>query len=285
MTTETGSVTTGTPAGGTTTAGTTTTTTPQWFESPDLAEVTGWAKGRGYNLADMGEKALPALQGHFNAEKLIGLDRAGRTITLPKDDATPEEIEAFQAKLGRPATAKDYKLPAELKDDPVATAFLDVAHKAGFSQKQIDPLMQFIGAQQQQLVAQQQQQIEAKATADLQALQQEWGGEFQLRSEAARRAVRELGLSSEEATIVEETLGLKRTAEVFFKIGKGLLEDKGEGLGGNAGGGGVFGLSPTEARAKIDSLKKDTAFAGKLLAGDAGAKAEWERLHKTAWPD
>ena len=281
MSDATGSVITGTPAQAPA-AAPAAAPAPQWFEAPEHAEVATWAKGRGYKLDEMGAAALPALQGHYNAEKLIGFDRAGRTITLPKDDAPASEIEAFHAKLGRPATAKDYKLPDGLKDDPVAAAFLDVAHKAGYSQKQLDPVFAFIGEQQQALAAQAEQQREQQAQADITALQGEWGGEFELRSEAARRAVRELGLSAEEATTVESALGVKRAAEVFFKIGEGLMEDKAEGMGGGTGS--AFGLSPTEAKAKINALMNDKEFGAKMAKGDVSAKAEWERLHKLAWP-
>lgn len=290
MSTETGSTIVGTPAGGATaTAGTTTTQTEQqpqqqWYDSLQNAEAIAWAKGRGYKLDDPTEAARQALLGHFNAEKLIGLDRAGRTVALPKDDAPADEWNQFYGKLGRPADAKGYKVPDALKDDPVAAAFLDVAHKAGYSQRQLDPVFEFIGQQTEALQAQAEQQREVKAQADVSALRQEWGGEFELRSEAARRAVRELGLSTEQAQAIEAALGVKQSAELFFKIGKGLLEDRPEGMGGHAGGGAKFGLTPAEAQGKIQSLRRDQEFTAKMLKGDAQAKAEWDRLHQIAYP-
>lgn len=288
MTTNTGSVITGTPApapGPAPAPSPTPAPAPaaQWFEAPEHAEVTAWAKGRGYKLEEMGAASLPALQGHFNAEKLIGFDRAGRTLALPKDDAPAEEWAQLYGKLGRPADAKGYKVPDALKDDPVAAEFLDVAHKAGYSQRQLDPVFEFIGQQTQALQAQQEAAREQKAQADVQSLRTEWGGEFELRSEAARRAVRELGLSGEDAQLIEDTLGVKRSAELFFKIGKGLLEDKGEGLSGGTGKV-AFGLTPAEAKGKIETLRKDTDFSAKLLKGDTQAKAEWDRLHQIAYP-
>ena len=56
-----------------------------------------------------------SLVGHINAEKLLG-----RSIALPKDDATPEEKTAqmnkVYAKLDVPATAEEYtfKLPENI---------------------------------------------------------------------------------------------------------------------------------------------------------------------------
>ncbi len=286
MTTESGSVLTGTPAAAPAPAAgnpeAQTAAPAAWYAKPDIDQgAVAWAKGRGYNLDQMNEHALPAILGHYNAEKLIGLDRAGRTVAIPKDDAPAAEWDAYHAKLGRPESPKGYKLPDGLKDDPVATQFLEVAHKAGYTQKHIDQAFEFIGQQTEALQAKEEQEREVKAQQDVAALRSDWGQEFELRSEAARRAVRELGLSKEEALAIEKSLGVGRASKVFFEIGKSLLEDKAEGLRG--GGAGAFGLSPTEARGRIDALKRDTEFSKKMLAGDAQAKAEWDRLHQVAY--
>lgn len=246
-------------------------------------EAIAWAKGRGYKLDDPAEAARQAMIGHYNAEKLIGLDRAGRTVAIPKEDAAPEEWDQFHGKLGRPADSKGYKMPEPLKDDPVAKAFLDVAHKAGYTQKQLDPVFQFVASQTEALAAQHEQQQLEKAAADVDALKREWAGEFELRSEAARRAVRELGVSTDEANLIEQTLGVKRAAELFFSIGKGLIEDRAEGIGGGSGRT-SFGLTPAEAQGKIKSLQADQDFTTRMLKGDAQARAEWDRLHQLAYP-
>jgi hypothetical protein len=257
---------------------------PAWYETIEDQSTVAWAKSRGYKLDDPADVARHALTGHYNAEKLIGLDRAGRTLVIPKEDATPQELDAFAAKLGRPATSKDYKFPealAALKDDPMAQAWSDAAHKAGLNDKQFAAALEFTAAQAQSQQAAQEQQREIKAQADVASLRTEWGGEFELRTEAARRAVRELGLSAEEAGSIEQTLGVRKSAELFFKIGKGLLEDTAEGLKG--GSGAKFGLSPTEAKAEIKALQADPGFIGKLAAGDREARAKMDRLSAAAY--
>jgi hypothetical protein len=290
MTTETGSTSVvGTPAGGASTAGTSTTTTQAsqaqaWYETIEDQSTVTWAKSRGYKLDDPADVARHALTGHYNAEKLIGLDRAGRTLVIPKEDATPQELEAFASKLGRPAASKDYKFPealAALKDDPMAAAFADAAHKAGYNDKQFAAALEFTATQAQAQQAAQEQQREIKAQADVASLRTEWGGEFELRTEAARRAVRELGLSAEEAGSIEQTLGVRKSAELFFKIGKGLLEDTAEGLKG--GSGAKFGLSPTEAKAEIKALQSDPGFIQQFASGDREARAKMDRLSAAAY--
>ncbi len=74
----------------------------------------------------------------FNQERLIG-----SAIRIPKDDATPEEREAFLNKLGRPEKPEGYQL-APPKDMPeglpydgeFATAFKAKAHELGLTAKQ-----------------------------------------------------------------------------------------------------------------------------------------------------
>lgn len=251
-----------------------------WYEQPDNAEIAAWSKSRGYKF-DSENLVADALRGHHNAEKLIGLDRAGRTLVIPKDDAPKEEWDSYYGKLGRPSQPTEYKIPTELKDDPVAKAFAEAAHEKGFNQKQFESTLEFVSKQSAAIEARQTQEYEVKATQAIESLRSEWGGEFELRAEASRRAVRELGLQTEEAISIEKALGVDRAAKVFFEIGKKLLDPAAEGLTG--GGQSGFGMSKTEAQGRIGALMKDLEFGKKLASGDASAKSEWDRLNAIAY--
>jgi hypothetical protein len=250
-----------------------------WYEKPDYAETAAWAKNRGYKLDDPALVA-EALRGHFNAEKLIGLDRAGRTVALPKDGAPAEEWAAVYKKLGMPETANDYKLPAELSNDPVAKAFAENMHAEGMTQKQFDKAMEFVAAQSEQIQSQQEQEYQVKAEQAVQSLRQEWGQEFELRAETSKRAVRELGISQENAMAIEKALGVDVAAKLFFEIGKNIMEPNAEGI---TGGGSQFGMSKSEAVGRINTLMSDKDFGNRLSRGDAQAKAEWDKLNKIAY--
>ncbi len=51
-----------------------------------------------------------AVQSYDELSRLFGADKAGRTVMLPGDKATPEELAAFRTKLGVPTDAAGYEL-------------------------------------------------------------------------------------------------------------------------------------------------------------------------------
>lgn len=220
---------------------------------------------------------------YANLEKLLGADKAGRGVVVPRDDAPAEEWAAFHGKLGRPETPEGYKLPVP---DGDTGAFAQTAsawfHEAGLTAKQAASLgekwNQHVGGLQQQ----QQAELEQKAALDLQELQQAWGPKFNEQAELARRAMRESGLTKDEGLAIERALGLKKAAEVFSFLGKQFAEAPVKGGEGAMSGG--FGGTPDEARARISALKSDEGWTAKYLNGDADARSEFERLHRIAYP-
>ena len=218
-----------------------------------------------------------------NLEKLLGADKAGRGVVLPKDDAPAEEWASFYQRLGRPENADGYKLPTP---DGDTGAFAKTAaqwfHEAGLTAKQAETLAakwnEYAGGTMQQ----QEAQFEQQSALDLQDLQKTWGDKFEANAELARRARREAGLSDEEGQAIERALGLKKAAEVFAFLGKQFAEAPMKG--GDGAGRGSFGATPEDARARIAALKNDQAWTAKYLNGDIDARSEFERLHRIAFP-
>jgi hypothetical protein len=111
-----------TAAGATQTGGTETTPAPWYSEaSKPLVEAKGW------------KTADEAIGAYTNLEKLIGADRAGRTIVKPKDDKDAEGIKAYRAALGVPDSPDKYELPAPSGDGggDLAKAASQWFHEAG----------------------------------------------------------------------------------------------------------------------------------------------------------
>lgn len=224
-----------------------------------------------------------AIGSYMNLEKLLGADKAGRGVVLPKDDAAADEWGAFYNRLGRPDSAEGYKLPVP---DGDAGAFAKTAaswfHEAGLTGKQAEALAakwnEHVGGTMQA----QQAEFEQKAAVDLQDLQREWGDQFEAQAELARRARRESGLSEAEGQAIERALGLKKAAQVFAMLGKQFAEAPVKG--GEGAGRGSFGATPEDAKARISALKADAGWTAKYLSGDTDARSEFERLHRIAYP-
>jgi hypothetical protein len=106
-----------------------------WYDGFENAEVKTWTAAKGFkDPAAVAESA-------YNLEKLIGFDKAGRTLVVPKDDATPDEMRAFHAKLGVPETPDGYKLPLPETADPKLAATLQGwMHKAGVTPRAAETL-------------------------------------------------------------------------------------------------------------------------------------------------
>jgi hypothetical protein len=247
-----------------------------WYSGFD--ELTrGYVEQKGF------KDPAAVVNSYQNLEKLMGHDRAGRTMVLPKDDQDTETLGKIYDRLGRPASAEDYKLAIPEGD---AGEFAKLAagkfHELGLSSKQGQALAEWFNGHGAQLQQQQNAEVERKRDEDFSKLEQEWGDQFNTRSEIARRAMREAGLTPEEGALLENALGVHKAAKAFEFFGKLFSEHSGKGFENS--GGGRFSQTPEEAKARIDSLTRDAAWQKRYFAGDADAKAEFERLNKTAYP-
>lgn len=237
---------------------------------------------RGFIQTKGWKSPADVLGSYQNLEKLMGADKAGRGVVMPKDDAPAEEWAAFYNRLGRPEAPDQYKIPVpDGADDGFAKTAANWFHEAGLTPKQAETLAakwnEHMGGTQQQ----QQAQFEQQSAIDLQDLQKAWGDQFEAKAELARRARRESGLSDAEGQAIERALGLKKAAEVFAMLGKQFAEAPMKG--GEGAPRANFGATPEDARARISALKQDAGWTAKYLSGDADARSEFERLHRIAF--
>ena len=69
----------------------------------------------------------------INAQKMVGADK----VAIPGKYTTPEEMDSFYSKIGRPETADGYELSSnEVIGDEGVTFFRELAHKNGLTQTQ-----------------------------------------------------------------------------------------------------------------------------------------------------
>jgi hypothetical protein len=230
-----------------------------------------------------GWKSPADLLGSYqNLEKLMGADKAGRGVVLPKEDAAPEDWAAFYNRLGRPESPDGYKLPVPEGD--AGTFVKDAAqwfHEAGLTPKQAETLAAKYAEWTGNVTGNTDAAYEQQSALDVVDLKKAWGKEYDAQTELARRAIREAGLTQEEAQMIERTLGLGKAVRVFASLGKQFAESPMRG--GEGAGRGSFGQTPEAARARISALKGDKAWTQRYLGGDADARSEFERLHRIAY--
>lgn len=255
--------------------------------APAAIEVPEWAAG----LSDITKPTVAAkswksmddaIVSYQNLEKFMGADKAGRGLVLPKDDAAPEEWEPVFQKLGKPATPNDYSIPIPEGDTgEFAEMVKPILHKANLTNKQAEVLAGEWNTLMQAQAETMERAFQQQTALDLKDLQKDWGNQFDAQAELGRRALREAGLSQEDGAAIERALGLKRAAEAFAKLGKAYQEAPIKGGEGAQSSG--FGVTPADAKARIQTLVSDKEFGQRLRAGDANAKGEWDRLHQIAF--
>lgn len=239
----------------------------------------------GYVLNKGWQEPKQVLESYRNLEKLMGADRAGNTVILPKPDASPEEVGRFFDRLGRPADPAAYKIevPKEGGDPEFAKGAAAKMHELGLSQKQGEALAAWWNEQAGGSMASAKQQAEQTFQADDQALRQQWGAAFTQELNKAQSAARALGV--DEATIdnLQKSMGHKATMEFFNKIGNKIGES--EFVSGQETRNFNAAMTPGQAIARIAELKADRNFVARYVSKDAEAVAEMARLHGFAYPE
>ena len=217
------------------------------------------------------------LMSYRNLEKFAG--GAKNLVELPPEGATPEQLDAFYTKLGRPGSPDEYGLqPPQGADPELTNWFKGTAHKLGLTAAQAKALYTewngMSGAMQEKLQAQQAQESE-KAIG---ALRQEWGQAFDQQIGAGRRAVAALGLDAARLSAYEEKLGTGEMLKLFATLGSKMGEDSFEGGRSESG----FGVTPAQARQEIADLKMDKQFMDNYLKGNPDAVGRMRRLMEAA---
>jgi len=254
------------PIGNTATPGT-------WYEGIQDQDLLGYVQNKGWkDPADLAN-------GYRNLEKLVGVDK----LPMPKGDDDAEGWNRVYDRLGRPATAQDYKLPVP---DGLDTKFSEQAsakfHELGLTAKQGQALADWWNQTQTATMEAQLQQYNAQAEQQLSELRSEWGQAFDENLELGRRAAREYGLDEQSLTKIENALGTKQLMELMARIGRNQGEAS---FVAPDSRGTTFGMTPAAAQQRIATLKSDPSWTAKYLNNDADAKAEMARLMSQAYPE
>lgn len=196
-----------------------------WFSSIQNDEVRNWTQSKGWkDPAALAESA-------WNLEKLIGHERAGRTVVIPGDDAPAEELAAFRAKMGVPEKADDYLSVIKVPDgqpDAFAKEASTWFHEAGIQPKQAALLAEKWNAFQGQAMEQQAKEAATRSDQEFGEVVSSWGKDADANLELGKRAAAQFlpAKTAEERQQVlaklESAIGTKAMLEMFANIGRGL---------------------------------------------------------------
>ena len=154
-----------------------------------------------------------------------------KTLTIPGENATDEERNAFYTALGRPENADGYEInkPEDLPAgigwmDEEVKAFKEFAYANGLSQAQAAEAVKF----QVEMVKKTQKEAlaahNALAEQNIADLQKEWGADYDSKIAAANNAVKVFGVA--EALTKANLLADKSIVMAFAKIGESISEAK-----------------------------------------------------------
>ncbi len=204
--------------------------------------------------------------------------RDGGRIKVPGADAPAEDVAAWHKAIGVPEDTSGYAIEAPTGADgkPVALDTALIERLAGSALKSGMPAAAFkavIG----EVIA---QQVEAAAGLDTeqQAAGNAWvkaqGTAGTEKLAAVDRAFDVLGITGAEAVGLRNQLGAAKLLDIFSRIGGSIREDTLSGDGRKS-----FGLSGTEAKAQMASLRSDATWREKAMIPGTPQNIQYHRLN------
>lgn len=253
-------------------------TTLTWLPADASPELVGYAQNKGW------QAPVDVLNSYQNLEKLLGADKAGNAVVIPKHDADPKEWSAVFDKLGRPTGPDGYKvaLPAG-GDEKLQTAVMGKFHELGLTKAQGEALATWWNEQGTAQVTATEAARAAEFGKQHAQLMVEWGQAATQELAKAQVGSRALGLDGPMVDKISDAIGHAATMKLLARVGAGLSEDNFQ-TGNDAPGFGSA-MTPGQAQAKITELKGDKEWAKRYLAGGAAEKAEMAKLMGFAYPE
>lgn len=205
--------------------------------------------------------------------------RLGRSVTLPGEDATDDEIADFHGKMGVPDDPGDYQFTvgegreATAEDAAFQGAMAEVLHQAGIGQHQVAALNEGWNAYRDQVEGSHEAAAQQASVDAERALRREWGRDYDPNVNFARRAFAQFVGNDAPELILKDGTRLgdhPGIIKAFANIGRQMGED--DMVTGNQGGG-----AAASAQNRIDEIM--TQHFGKPSYYDDKVQGELRRLH------
>jgi len=189
------------------------------FEDSSLAE---YATTKGFDKA--GFEGVVKSYNHL--EKMMGADKAGRTVTLLGDDSTPEQKAEFFGKLGRPDAADGYtfELP-EGADTSRLDALRTTAHDLGLSDAQFNGLATADAAFMENMSAENETNSGIAAQEAENTLKKEWGAAYDQKVAGIDAAANSLNISEDQLNGLHNAMGPVAAMKFVDSLASQLRDD------------------------------------------------------------
>jgi hypothetical protein len=252
-------------------------TSQGWIEGVQDPTTRAWAEAKGLQNGNFEN----VVNSYHNLEKMVGADKAGRTVTLLGDDATQEQKNEFYGKLGRPDAAENYTLglPEGETDGTRLEMMRNAAHDIGISDAQFTALAQADAAYISAMGQGHADNLAVGAAEAEATLRSEWGAAFDLKVAGIDVAAHKLGLSSEQLTGLREALGpveaMKFVDNLNTKIGDHSYDTGDRIIPGHK--------TPEQAKQELGDLTMNKEFSDAWLdKSHPGHKAAVEKKAQLA---
>lgn len=258
-----------------------------WYDDIAEAPVKELMAAKGY------KSPAEVAMAYHNLNKVVSGTNGGvdAVAVYPGDNATPEQLDTFYKKLGRPEKPEGYTIKAAdgvTPDEGMVKFAQTTFHAAGLSPKQAEVVSAAWDKYVGERAAADAATFAADNAAELDAYKAKFPGNFDEAVTAGRRVVSALGLDTETLSKVEGSIGAAAVLEVFSKIG--LKSGEGGFTGGAAtggtGAGAIDAMTPQAATAEIARLQGDKDFQAKYATKThpehKDALARMEALFKKA---
>ena len=250
-----------------------------WLPDVDT-ETAGYVQNKGWRgPADV-------LTSYRNLEKLMGADRAGRTVEIPKDPDDAVAMGQFYERLGRPKTAEEYSLPLPEKgaDPEFAKWAKEAFHGAGLTSAQARALTEKWNALMGGKAEAAQQASQARLVEEGNGLRKEWGAAFEQNCRVVDMAVSQFGLDQETVVALREAIGPAKAMKFFHQIGAKLGEDA--FVSGGASASNIPTPAAAQAQLKELTMQRDflDAFLNPSHPGHKAAVEKKAKLTALAYP-
>lgn len=250
-----------------------------WFTGKADAELTGYLQTKGWDKLDPASAAIEAAKSHRESERFIGIPQDER-LRLPKD---PKDAawNGVWTRLGVPNEPKDYDLSGvkfadgQELDQGFADFLRTEAHKRHISKADLPDFAKSLVSQMEAADSAQLAEKTATLAGQKAELQKNWGKNYEANLFVAKQAAGKLGMTPEQVTALETTIGYHGVMEMLRKVGAGMGEDRFVS-GGTTGAPGV--MTREQAIDKVSQLKADRAWGKRYIDGGVNEQAEMRAL-------